>query len=181
MSRDFLQLLSRNFLQKTTDLFVTFYTPNKITFGDMHIGTFLICCTSLWFTYFDGCILNKRQLWPSTYLVVGLKSLSPYDSIVVNEDLKHVTVLENLLKTSNGCILFFSNTGRLHQERCINQGRACRRIRRTSLRDVASVLTPRSRGRLAVVPRFGLASEVVRLGLVSVSSSEGLGLGLASA
>ena len=51
-------------------------------------------------------------------------------------------------------------------------------------RDVASVLTPRSRGRHnsqgAVVHRLGLASELVRLGLVSVSSCEGLGLGLAS-
>jgi len=50
--------------------------------------------------------------------------------------------------------------------------------------DVASVLTldasvsRPSRG--AVVPRLGLASELVRVGLVSVSSSEGLGLGLAS-
>ena len=42
----------------------------------------------------------------------------------------------------------------------------------------ASVSRP-SRG--AVVPRLDLASELVRLGLVSVSSSEGLGLGLASA
>ena len=42
----------------------------------------------------------------------------------------------------------------------------------------ASVSRP-SRG--AVVPRLGLASELARLGLVSVSSSEGLGLGLASA
>ena len=33
----------------------------------------------------------------------------------------------------------------------------------------------------AVVSRLSLASELVRLGLVSVSSSEGLGLGLASA
>jgi len=42
--------------------------------------------------------------------------------------------------------------------------------------DVASVSSP-SRG--AVVSRLGLASELVRLGLVSVSSSEfGLGLGL---
>jgi len=49
--------------------------------------------------------------------------------------------------------------------------------------DVASVLTPRYRGRLEAraVPRLGLASELVRLGLVSVSSSEGLGLGLTSA
>jgi len=47
-------------------------------------------------------------------------------------------------------------------------------------RDVASVLTPRSRGRLEARRRLGLASELVRLGLVSVSSSEGLGLGLAS-
>ena len=45
-------------------------------------------------------------------------------------------------------------------------------------RDVASV-SRQSRG--AVVPRLGLASELVRLGFVSVSSSEGLGLGLASA
>ena len=44
----------------------------------------------------------------------------------------------------------------------------------------ASVFNCRpSRG--AVVPRLGLASELVRLGLISVSSSEGLGLGLASA
>jgi len=53
--------------------------------------------------------------------------------------------------------------------------------------DVASVLTRRSGGRLeaqysaAVVPRLGLASELVRFGLLSVSSSEGLGLGLVSA
>ena len=40
----------------------------------------------------------------------------------------------------------------------------------------ASVSRP---SRDAVVPRLGLASELVRLGLVSVSSSEGLGLGLA--
>jgi len=33
----------------------------------------------------------------------------------------------------------------------------------------------------AVMPRLGLASELVCLGLVSVSSSEGLGLGHASA
>jgi len=45
--------------------------------------------------------------------------------------------------------------------------------------DVASVLTSRSRGRLEA-PRLGLASELIHLGLVSVSSSEGLGLGLAS-
>jgi len=43
-------------------------------------------------------------------------------------------------------------------------------------RDVASVLTSRSRG--AVVPRLGLVSELLRLGLVSLSSFEGLGLGL---
>ena len=42
----------------------------------------------------------------------------------------------------------------------------------------ASVSRP-SQG--TVVPRLGLAPELVRLGLVSVSSSEGLGLGLASA
>jgi len=45
--------------------------------------------------------------------------------------------------------------------------------------DVVSVLMPRSQS--AVVPQLGLASELVRLGLVSVSVSEGLGLGLASA
>jgi len=46
--------------------------------------------------------------------------------------------------------------------------------------DLASVLTRRSRlsrpSRGAVVPQLGLATELVRLGLVS--SSEGLGLGL---
>jgi len=46
-------------------------------------------------------------------------------------------------------------------------------------RDIASFLMPQSRG--AVVPRLGLASELVRLGLISVWHSEGLGLGLASA
>jgi len=50
--------------------------------------------------------------------------------------------------------------------------------------DVASVLTPRSGlwrpSRGVAVPRLGLTSEFVRLGLISVSSSESLGLSLAS-
>ena len=45
--------------------------------------------------------------------------------------------------------------------------------------DLDASVSRLSRG--AVVPQLGLASELVHLGLLSVSNSEGLGLSLASA